>query len=147
MLWQEFRGLYEEFSVPHRYSTFSTSRLFTNTKVAGKLRGSAVRVKWMGCVLKELWRRHMKANLEIHRFILRCLESSWEMEQILDIHKAVVKLPTDAAVALQRASFCMAQSYTATNEHFNIAADVRPGLFCRTRKLHQLLHATINAKY
>ena len=101
------------------------------------LKGQAGEVRKLGGPLLDVWERKMTPSNKQHRLARIALQSSVELERILDDHEGAYRLTGDTAVKFRDLCFRYAAcvSSLATHDH---AKGIF--LFHSTVKMHYLVH-------
>ena len=101
------------------------------------LRGKGAEIKHLVGALLAACHEILDSSDDIHKQMLLMLQAARTMEDVLDSHKDLYKLPKDAAATFRKAAYAFVALNSALGKHFHERGVV---LFNHTIKFHYVLH-------
>ena len=140
-LWKHVKAEYKARNTPTRYRVLKLSMFSNGSGGYPSLKGKAHAIKHLGLILRDLFDKWHDESDPYHVGILRALNSSYRLEEILHLYKSDFKFPVE--IGEEFCDLCLA--HVRQQQALKDFKDRK--LFNITFKHHWLVHAGHRAKY
>ena len=150
LLWMELKEIYERDKVPDRLSTLQLSMFCSVSdphKSMPKLKPKSAESRHLDKPLLEMWLKRMDARNIRHVQIRLALESSVEIETVLNHHSTEIRLPPDAYEEFKKHCFRFLTCFNALARYYSMELAPPRLLFDITFKAHALAHGAVMFKW
>jgi hypothetical protein len=143
-LFADIKAAYRDYGTKYTYDELKVAMFWAGGDNFPSLKGKAAEVKDLTVPLLVAAHKHLDAENDVHKLILKGLEMCTRMEELLERHKDEYRFPIDARAEFRDAAHAFYQINTSLARHFHPHHIV---LFHHAIKFHYALHLGLAVDY